>query len=116
MRDLVKNTVSLYHVEVTGKVETTDSYGNYTGDFVNTYSTPVKINISLYPTSSESSRQLFGIDFNIDYVSNTSKYELSKNSLLFKELPIDDFDKSFDYKVVAIKKSLNTVSYGLVVR
>lgn len=116
MRDLIKNTVELYYVEITGSTETTDTDGNYTGDFENTYSTPVKIRISLYPTSSDVSRELFGLDFNVDYVTNTSRYSLSINGLLYKSLPTKDFEKTFDYKVVAIKDSINTVKYGLVVR
>ena len=116
MRDLLKNTIKLWYSEPTGRTETLDSAGNKTGDYATTYSTAIEVSLSLYPSSSNIAKKLFGTDLNISYVGNSSSLVFKKDGLLFITQPSSNYYKTFDYRITAIKPSLNMINYGLAVR
>lgn len=116
MRDLARNMVTLWYVYPTGEEESVDTNGNYTSDMVKTYSSPVEIKISLYPTSSTIAKELFGVSLDIDFISNSNSVTLHKDGLLFKSDPISEkYLEEADYRVTAIQPSINTTSYGIKV-
>lgn len=116
MRTLVKNKRPLWLVNITGTTDKTDSDGNYTGEVVPTYSTPVKIMIDYLPSNGAVVEQIFGKDYSCDMVAVSNDVVLTKNSLLFYSQPSSNYDKTYDLKVKDIKPSLNTYYYGLVGR
>lgn len=113
MRTLEKNKVTLWLVKPATLTPELDSNGFMTGQNVLTYSTPIQIRLSLYPSNSDIVEQLFGKDCSFDMVSVSNSVILSKDSMLYYSQPIANFGTTYDYKVDKIAHSLNTYGYGL---
>lgn len=113
MRTLNKNKVVLWLVEPTGTYEAIDSEGFLTGEIIKQYGTPIKISINLYPSFGEIVEQIFGKDASYDMLAVSNEIILTKESLLFYNEPLTNFDKTYDFRIDDIKKSLNTMNYGL---
>ena len=113
MRTLNKNKTALYYVNPVSTTEVLDDQDNYTGIFQIVYSTPKKIKLSLYPSTGEISEQIFGKSGEFDMIAVSIGLDLLEDTLLFVNAPTKDFDITYDYKIDAVKKSLNVTQYGL---
>lgn len=113
MRSLNLNKTSLWRVDINSKTEIKDDDGYFTGDYVIEYSTPTKIALHLYPSNSEITKKLFGIDDSFDMIANSNEIVLNQDTLLFLSEPSDNYDSTYDYSVSSISKSLNSYNYGL---
>lgn len=115
-RTLGINKTKLWVVNKTGETEVVDGDGYYTGEITDTYSDPVEIYLTLYPSNGAIIEQLFGKDASLDMVAVSNYVELNLNSLLFLTEPTDNFYTTYTYNVNNIKRSLNTFQYGLKAR
>lgn len=113
MRTLEINKSVLYSVEITGKTELLDSDGFKTGEYTTTYGVPTEIRIALYPANGGVVERIFGKDVSLDMVAISNDVILTEKTLLFKTVPVSNYDNTYDYIVSSIKNSINTYNYGL---
>jgi len=116
MRTLELNKTPLWLVNPTDKEPVLDDDGFETGEFTIGYSTPIKIGLSLYPANGKVKDEIFGKDAKCDKIAVSTNVILDKNSLLFEQEPLGNFDTTFTYRVTMINESLNGYSYGLELR
>lgn len=111
MRLLEKNKQSLYVSICSGTTEGVDSDGNYTGDLVKQYSTPMLTAVNLYPSNGSIVREIFGDVFQGDMLMVTIGKPFSKDDVFY--LPDNVGFTKYDYYIIDMKKSLNNTYYGL---
>lgn len=116
MRNLNKNKTKFWIVNCIGFEEILDKDGFKTGEYEPIYSEIKEIKIATYPSDGAVISRLFGKDYSCDFVAVSNDVELTKDTLLFRSLPIGDYDKTYDFKVDKISPSLNSFSYGLKAR
>ena len=114
MRTLNLNKRPIWHIEYIGEVPILDDEGLDTGEIEKQYSTPNKIFLNLYTTTSEIIQNMFGMTNNINIICSEERVELEKGAKLFYDEPNEDTDLEvdFDLEVTAISKSLNHWNYG----
>lgn len=113
MRTLELNKSKLWIVTPTGTAEETDSDGFLTGQMLTTYSLPTPIQINIYPTNGAITNQIFGEDINYDQIAVSNEIVLDEDALLFLTYPSGDYEKTYDFVVSKVVKSINTYNYGL---
>lgn len=114
MRTLELNKTSLWIVDYLGMEKVYDDDGYYTGVKQKSYSEPRKIKLHLYPATGDILERTFGKQIDCDMVTSTTEKLLDVESLLFIDEPTNEnYDKSYDYSVSSILKSLNNYTYGL---
>lgn len=113
MRTLNKNKTKLWYVEPAGMVDVLDSDGFKTGEKKSVFGLPTIVYLQLSPSNGDIVEQIFGKESSLDMISVSTDVVLSKFGLLFLTEPINKYDTTYDYKVVEIKKSLNSYNYGL---
>ncbi len=116
MRSLNRNKTPIWVVSVTGKTKVVDGNGNSTGEYQSEFSTPRKIEICIMPNNGSIIRDFKGEMSNSDMLATDMNNELKSDDLLFLEEPSTNFDRTFDYYVKSIKRSLNHSLYILAVR
>jgi len=88
----------------------TDSDGNYTGEYTNGYSEPIKAKGVISMAKGELDYSGFGTDINYDktIILNGIEWDIDEHTGLFidKE-PTGEDDVDFDYLVVSVAESLN---------
>lgn len=112
MRTLKLNESDYWVVNAIGTEDVMDSDGYFTGEKKVMYSEPQKIRLHLFPANGDVIRRSFGETLDIDMVSSSTSIVLETGTLLFEDEPVDDFDKTYDYEVSKISKSLNVYQYG----
>lgn len=115
-RTLMKNKTKLWKVSETGVVESVDLSGNFTGDRVKTYSEPVEVFLSMYPTSGDLKQVASGIFAEYDYIAVDTITSLNEMDLLFRTEPTGNYDTTYDFRIGKKVESINTVVYGLKAR
>lgn len=113
MRNLNKNMIKMWAVDVTGEVDVVDSESNFTGEVTNTYGSPYEIFINALPSNADIIEQIFGKDASVDKIAVSNTVVLKKDTLLFDSEPVSNFYTTYSYSVSAINKSLNSYRYGL---
>lgn len=116
MRTLRRNKKTLWVVKPLGKVEVVDADGFKTGEKTTSYSPPIEVNISMYPTNGGIAERIFGKDASLDMIGISNEVTLDMDTLLFLVKPSANFKTTYDYRVGKINKSLNTTTYGLIRR
>jgi hypothetical protein len=114
MRTLYKNEKNLYVLIKTGETYAVDDDGNFTGELIPTYTSPVLVRLSVYPSSGNVVYDLNGVSEQFDYIAISNTVVLKSGDLLFNSVPTDV--ESYDYKVSSILESLNVWRYGLKAR
>lgn len=112
-RTLNINKSKFWLVEVTGHTDEVDGDGFRTGEIIYTYSAPIEVWLTTYPSNGAIIEQLFGKDAQLDMVAVSSSISLNKDSLLFNNEPVSNYYTTYDYRVSNIKRSLNVFQYGL---
>lgn len=113
MRTLNINKTTVWYVDYLGEVEVKDENGFYTGELEIQYTKPKKVKLNISAGSSKVKEEIFGVDNDIDLVCSSESIKLSKGSLIFLDEPVGNYDRTYDFKVSAIFKSLNHYTYGL---
>ena len=113
MRDLYRNMTSLWYVAPTNYTDDVDTDGFYTGESSATFSTPIEIRMSLYPSGGGVAEKMFGKESSFDMVASSTLLDLNENGFLFLEEPTGDYDSTYDYKISKVNRSINSYHYGL---
>lgn len=109
MRCLVRNKRKFYYALYQGRTEIMD--GTYeTGEYENSYSTPVECFANISPATGNSRIEQFGNDLQYDKVIVMEDTDMDENSVLWVDVTPPS---SFDYIVKRIAKSLNSVSIAI---
>lgn len=112
MRTLRLNESEYWIVKSEGTQDIVDSDGYFTGEKEVVYSEPQRVNLHLFPANGDIVKRSFGEALDLDMVSSSTSVKLDTGTLLFNIKPISDYDKTYDYEVSKISKSLNVYQYG----
>ena len=121
MRDLERNKQTLYYATYTSKVEKTDGDGKKTGEWIITYSNPIKLRANISASRGTSEQDLFGVNVSYSKAISTSIMDLpiTETTIFYIDtLPTLAEDGStttpHDYVLAAPPaKSLNNVVYAV---
>lgn len=111
MRTLYRNKQTIYCAHFKGKLPIRDEYGNETGEYEVLYHPPQAVELNVSAASGTSPVQPFGIAKNYDKLLVARDSDITETSVLW----IDSLDtaKPYDYVVVGVAKSLNSVSIAV---
>lgn len=112
MRCLDRNKKSFYYATYQGMSKLTDDNGNFTGEYGITYSEPIQVWGNISPASGSVYSNPFGLTEGYDkiIVMADSDFPIAETSVLWVD---NDITKSFDYRIVRIARSLNSVSIAI---
>lgn len=113
MRTLDRNKTIIWIVNPISRTTIFDNDGFDTGETTVNFGTPIKVNITLYPSSGAIVEKIFGKDASFDLIALSNDVVMTEDSLIFLSEPVSTYDKTYEYKVSSIKKSINTYNYGL---
>lgn len=110
MRDLKRNQQTIYYA-LRNVAEETDEWGN-TID-VKGYGEPTPLKISVSANRGEASLEAFGTD--LKYDREMSTHDINCPIDEYTHLWVDNapLDEPYNYKVVAVSKSLNNIRYAI---
>ena len=116
MRNLLKNTKSIYALNYKGKEEIVDTDGNYTGEFKIKYGFARHIRVSVSGARGSSQSEIFGSDIEYDKtlclsMCDFKRYEFDENTVFFidKKVEYNNGTPLYDYRVMRIAEVLNDV-------
>ena len=112
MRGLERNKQSFYYALYSGVTDQTDSNGDLTGEKVITYGTPTKMRANIAPPKGLAVIEQFGVDSQCTRLICTTDMTcpLDLQSVLW----IDEATTNPpNFKVVDVKRSLNSIIYGI---
>ena len=128
MRTLKRNQTPIWYAQYQGQTELTDSDGNYAGEKVAHYSTPVMMMANVSPTTGQSYAESFGYLKDYDRVLMTDWMEcpIDENTVLWYDKEPDDIpapggepgetvksSEGFNYIVRRVAKSLNSIAIAI---
>ena len=114
MKCLDRNKRPLYYALYTGKTEVTDSYGNATGEYHETYSEPVLLNINQSGGRGDLESDLFGADvvYSKTIVTTDMACPIDEYSVIW--IDKDPTKDPYNYVVAAPPaKTLNSITIAL---
>lgn len=97
----------------TGVQELTDTYGNYTGEYDVYYSTPVKTLMNVSGGRGQANIALFGLTDSFSRTAATSDLDTNWNTEMVFWVETDPDTELFDYRVVAVSRTINQVVLAL---
>ena len=112
MRGLERNKQSFYYALYSGVTDQTDSNGDLTGEKVITYGTPTEMRANIAPPKGLAVIEQFGVDSQCTRLICTTDMTcpLDLQSVLW----IDEATTNPpNFKVVDVKRSLNSIIYGI---
>lgn len=96
-----------------GVEELTDEYGNYTGEYVVHYTTPVKTLMNVSGGRGQADIALFGLTDTFARTATTQDLETDFNTDMVFWVEKDPDIDPFDYRVVAVSRTINQVVIAL---
>lgn len=117
MRTAQRNSQKIYYSLYLGKTPIYDEYGNQTGEYDLTYATPVAFTLNVSAARGTSDVEQFGIDLNYSktMVTHDMTCPINEASRLWigKEAVIDNVVQPHNYVVLAVAKSINSITYAI---
>lgn len=119
MRCAVRNKTAFYYALYTGQTEIIDEYGNVTGQYLVTYSNPIKMSGNVSAAKGEIQARQFGESEAYDkvLVLDDPKCPIDEYSILWvdtlPELTDGVTTTPHDYIVKKVARSLNSVSIAI---
>lgn len=115
MRTLNKNKQDFYYALYSSKTMATDANGLKTGEVVETYTTPAKMSANISPASGSAELEMFGMDTNYSKTIATDMMNcpITETSRLWIDVEPNLTASNWNYEVVGIAKSLNSVRYAI---
>lgn len=128
MKTLKRNKTKFYYALYAGKKRFVDENGNTTGEYIITYTSPIRAYANISPASGETTAQQFGRDIQYDKVAVMDSVVpgIDEYTVLWIDtmpqlspdgtLAIDSTGKiitPYDYVVKKIAKSLNSISIAV---
>lgn len=112
MKTLLRNKSTFYYADKTGRVPLLDDDGNFTGDYVDSYSDPVKAKGNISPATGSVGDELFGLNLQYDKVIVMEEALFGETAHLWVDAD-PQAGEPYDYIVLRIAKSLNSVSCAI---
>ena len=113
MRCLKINRRTIYYALYTGKAAETDTDGNYTGDYVETYADPVELKVNISPAKGRSSIEMFGDeeDYTRTMVTDDMSCPIVESTLLW--VSVNPATHNPNYRVTRVARSLHHITYAI---
>ena len=114
MRTVNRNKRPVAYAFYTGASELTDDWGNYTGEYVVSYSQPVKTLMNISGGRGQADIALFGLTDTFSRTATTEDLDTkwTKETVFWIETDPDAGDP-FDYRVIAVARTINQVVLAL---
>lgn len=114
MRTVKRNKRPVAYAFYAGSTELTDSQGNYTGEYALTYTEPIKTLMNVSGGRGQADIALFGLTQTFGRTATTEDLETKWNTetVFWIETDPDNGDP-FDYRVVAVSRTINQVVLAL---
>lgn len=118
MRCMDINKRSLWYALYAGKTEVIDSHGNRTGQYKESYSAPVNVQMNISAARGTTGVEPFGIssDYSRTIVTNDVDCPMTEGTILWiGRNPTDSQQHSVphNYVVTMVARSINSVTYGI---
>jgi hypothetical protein len=119
MRCLNRNKSSFYYATYVSKTEVLDEYGNATGNYITTYSSPVLMQSNISAARGEANTDPFGISLAYDkaIITDNMACPITETSILWidkaPETPYTATSPKHDYIVKRVAKALNSIAYAV---
>lgn len=113
MRTLKRNKRPVAYAFYSGTQELMDTDGNYTGEYKVTYTTPVKTLMNVSGGRGQADIALFGLTQTFGRTATTEDLETPFNTETVMWIETDPDTDPFDYRVVAVSRTINQVVLAL---
>lgn len=113
MRTLKRNKRPVAYAFYAGVQEKTDEYGNYTGEYEVFYTDPVKTLMNVSGGRGQADIALFGLTETFARTATTEDLETKFTTETVFWIENDPDTQPFDYRVVAISRTINQVVLAL---
>ena len=113
MRTIKRNKRPVAYAFYNGATELTDELGNYTGEYAVRYTTPVKTLMNVSGGRGQADIALFGLTQTFARTATTEDLETKFTTETVFWIETDPDTEPFDYRVVAISRTINQVVLAL---
>lgn len=113
MRTLKRNKRPVAFAFYAGVQELTDDYGNYTGEYDVSYTEPVKTMMNVSGGRGQADIALFGLAQTFARTATTEDLDTPFSTETVFWIEKDPDTEPFDYRVVAISRTINQVVLAL---
>lgn len=113
MRTLKRNKRPVAYSFYNGVTEQTDDAGNYTGEYVVTYTTPVKTLMNISGGRGQADIALFGLTDTFSRTATTEDLDTKFTNETVFWIETDPDNDPFDYRVVSVARTINQVVLAL---
>lgn len=115
MKALARNKQTIYYALYKSKTNVYDTDGLYTGGQSITYEAPVKTRMNVSPGKGEADVAMFGIDVSYSRVMVTDDLScpIAEDSVVWIDETPNLTNDNFNYRVVRVAKSLNSIKYAI---
>ena len=113
---LNRNKQAVWYALYKGVTDVTDSNGYKTGEKTKSYETPVKIMVNVSASKGSAITEGFGVneDYDRTIVTNDMTCPISETTRLWVDAdPTKTVPDPYDYKVMRVAKSLNSITYAI---
>lgn len=112
MKSLARNKQAIYYALYEGKTEAVDDNGNFTGEYVISYSSPEKLMINVSPAKGAADVEVFGINasYSKTMVTTDMSCPLSETTRLWVGVPPTE---PYNFVVTKVAKGLNSIMYAI---
>lgn len=116
MRSLSRNKKSIWYATYSTQTELVDENGLYTGEVGVGYSAPTEAKVNVSAAKGEARTEMFGTDLNYSKTIVTDNdMGWDENTVLWIDIPALSGSSvtAYNYKVVSVAKSINSVTYAI---
>ena len=113
MRTLKRNKRPVAYAFYEGVTELTDSDGNLTGEYSVQYTAPVKALMNVSGGRGQADIALFGLTQTFGRTATTEDLDVPWNTQTVMWIEKDPDTEPFDYRVVAVSRTINQVVLAL---
>ena len=113
MRTLKRNKRPVAFAFYAGVEELTDEWGNYTGEYTVSYTEPTKTRMNVSWGRGQADIALFGLTDTFARTATTEDLETPFNTETVFWVETDPDTEPFDYRVVAVSRTINQVVLAL---
>lgn len=113
MRTVKRNKRPVAYARYDGVQELTDEYGNLTGEYAVSYTTPVKTLMNVSGGRGQADIALFGLTQTFARTATTEDLTTKFDTETVLWVERDPDMETFDYRVVAVSRTINQVVLAL---
>ena len=113
MRTLKRNKRPVAYAFYQGVTELTDTDGNLTGEYSVQYTTPVKALMNVSGGRGQADIAMFGLTQTFGRTATTEDLDVDWNTETVMWIETDPDTEPFDYRVVAVSRTINQVVLAL---